>query len=103
MLGNLAAAAQALQKVSQNTTQAPPMAAPQQNTYSYSPTRTNMNELQEQIRTKRKALGWSQRELAARCNMSQGTITRAERHGWISLTCLIRIALALNEKLIISN
>ena len=60
---------------------------------------TAMKKIQIQIKTLRQAKGWSQRTLAYHSGMSQGTITRAERHGWISIHCLISIAQALGTEL----
>ena len=56
-------------------------------------------KLQELIRQERKNQKLSQRGLAQRAGCSQGTITRAERHLWISLHCLINIVKALGKEL----
>lgn len=69
----------------------------------YDQVRENMTDLQKQIKLKRVGLGWTQRQLAQACDMSQGTITRAEKHGWISLNCLIKISIALGEQLMINK
>ncbi len=61
----------------------------------------NKQELQRYLRHERRAQGLTQRQLASRCGMSQGTITRAERKGWVSLSCLMRIAEGLGQKVII--
>ena len=61
----------------------------------------NVDDLMSAIKTRRIALGWSQRELAIRSGMSQGTITRAECHGDISFRTTIRITIALGKQLII--
>lgn len=53
------------------------------------------------IKLERKNQHITQRELAARSGMSQGTITRAERHGYISINSLIRIVSGLGKKFII--
>ena len=62
----------------------------------------NKRELQTQIRNQRIAQGLTQRQLAVRCGMSQGTITRVERNCWVSLACLLRIAEGLNCKVTIT-
>jgi len=63
------------------------------------PLLTNIEKIQMQIKNKRIALGYSQRELASKIRMSQGTITRAERNGYISLSALLRIAGGLGEEI----
>src|ERR1035437_5485987 len=45
-----------------------------------------MLTLQEAIKAERKAQGLTQRQLARKSGMSQGTITRAECHGWVSIS-----------------
>ena len=76
---------------------APPLTVPQ-----------NFNHRQWQITTSaklktiRQSYGWSQRELAAKSNVSQATISRAEQNLWISLYTLNKvIEQGLNKKLII--
>lgn len=54
-------------------------------------------KLQESIKNERLAQNLTQRKLAHMANMSQASITRAERHGWISLWALLKIATALNK------
>lgn len=61
----------------------------------------NKQELQKYIRDERRAQGLTQRQLARKCGMSQGTITRAERNGWISFWCLMKIAGGLGRKVMI--
>ena len=46
-------------------------------------------KLQESIKNERLAQNLTQRKLAHMANMSQASITRAERRGWISLWALI--------------
>lgn len=111
MSTNLKAAAEALKKQSQPVPKGISTALkalnainqPQSNSNPYaSPVRSNMEEIQNGIKKERNSQGMTQRQLANKAGMSQGTITRAERHGWISLTCLFRIANALNKKLILN-
>ena len=59
----------------------------------------NKEKLQAAIKSERIAQGLTQRQLASKCNMSQGTITRAERNGWISFSCLMRIAQGLGKEI----
>ena len=56
-------------------------------------------KLQESIKNERLAQNLTQRKLAHMANMSQATITRAERHGWISFWALIKIANALGKEI----
>jgi len=56
-------------------------------------------KLQEAIKKERLNQGLTQRKLARMSNMSQATITRAERHGWISFWALIKIANALGKEI----
>lgn len=63
----------------------------------------NMKKLQEQIKAERNTLGWTQKKLAYECGFSQGTITRAERNGWISIGCLLAITRALGKELTIAS
>lgn len=60
---------------------------------------TQRDKLCASIKTERGMQGLTQRQLASKANMSQGTITRAERHGDISFTCLLRIADALGKEI----
>ena len=62
-------------------------------------TRSIMNQLCADIKAERMNQGMTQRDLAHKCGMSQGTITRAERHGWISIWALLRIVDALGKKI----
>lgn len=58
-------------------------------------------KLMEMIRMERKNQHLTQRQLAQKAYTSQGTITRAERHGYVSLWTLITIVNGLGKKLII--
>jgi ribosome-binding protein aMBF1 (putative translation factor) len=62
----------------------------------------NESELKDQIRTERKAQGLSQRALAIKIGSSQGTITRAECNGCVSITTIYKIAAGLGKKLTLS-
>ena len=62
----------------------------------------NKEKLQVVIKSERIAQGLTQRQLATKCNLSQGTITRAERNGWISFSCLLRIANGLGKEIILN-
>lgn len=59
----------------------------------------NWKNIQEELLKERLAQGLTQREVATKASMSQATVTRAERHMQISLSCLMRIAAALNKKI----
>lgn len=72
-----------------NTTPTPTQTA-------YTP--NNWEILQSELRAIRHSSGMTQRQLARKVGCSQGTITRAENHGWISLGTLIRIAEGLGCK-----
>ena len=111
MNNNLMAAANALKQL--NDPQAARPIYTQINIPTYQPQSVNMSALyqartdnmdilRKQIRTLRQAAGMSQRELARLSGMSQGTITRAECHGWCSIDCFMKIAFALNKQLTIS-
>jgi len=56
-------------------------------------------KLQESIRNERLSQNLTQRKLAHMASMSQSSITRAEKHGWISLWALLKIASALNKQI----
>ena len=68
-------------------------------TTTTSPATQNMEKIKAQIKAERIALGWSQRDLADKAGMSQGTITRAEKYGWISIWALLRITNALGKEI----
>lgn len=61
-------------------------------------TPNNWEILQSELRSLRHQSGMTQRQLAHKVGCSQGTITRAENNGWISLGTLIRIAKGLGCK-----
>lgn len=71
----------------------------QHNGYSWL---TQIGKLQTAIKVGRAAKGWTQRDLAKASGMSQGTITRMERHGWTSLNAFMQVAHALGKELIIT-
>lgn len=91
----VAAAMAALQAINQpaQAVQAPP---------AIDPIRLNMEKIQTSMRTERLTQALTQRELAIKANMSQGSITRAERHGWVSINCILKIANALGKELILN-
>ncbi len=112
MSNNLKAAAAALKKQSQPTPKGvvaamaalhainQPKQTPQ--TTAINPIRLNMDEIKDSVRMERRNQNLTQRELARKANMSQGSITRAERHGWVSINCLLKISNALGKKLILN-
>lgn len=57
---------------------------------------------QDAIKAKRKAKTMTQRELARKAGMSQGTVTRAEVHGWVSIWTMLRLLDALDAKITIT-
>ena len=59
------------------------------------------DNLKQIVKQERKAQGLTQRQLATMANMSQGSITRAEKHGWVSYYAWIKIAHALGKQLTI--
>ena len=63
----------------------------------YPPTNGIMKVLQAAIISERKAQRLTQRQLAKMAHMSQGTITRAEVHGWVSMNTMFRIVEALGQ------
>ena len=54
-----------------------------------------MDTLKTNFRQRRKALGYTQPELATRSGVSLGSLKRFERFGQISLESLLKLALAL--------
>jgi len=96
-MSNLQAAKDALQR---KNTAPPPEPEPEPIPTVQINSRTGVRDaLRISLKEERNKLGWSQRKLAAKAGLSQGTITRAERHMWISIGCLIRIVDALGKKL----
>ena len=60
------------------------------------PTPSEMMEtLKTKFRQRRKALGYTQSELASRSGVSLGSLKRFERFGHISLESLLKLALVL--------
>ena len=60
------------------------------------PTPSEMMEtLKTKFRQRRKALGYTQSELASRSGVSLGSLKRFERFGQISLESLLKLALVL--------
>jgi DNA-binding XRE family transcriptional regulator len=56
-----------------------------------------MQLLQKAIIAERKSQGLTQRQLAYKAGISQGTITRAEQHGYVSIWMMLRIIDALGK------
>jgi len=54
-----------------------------------------MQELKAKFREQRKALGYTQNELATRAGVSLGSLKRFERSGQIALESLLKLALVL--------
>jgi len=54
-----------------------------------------MQELSTRFRTRRKTLGFSQKELATRSGVSLGSLKRFEQSGEISLESLLKLAVIL--------
>ena len=54
-----------------------------------------MEHLKINFRKRRKALGYTQEELAIRSGVSLGTLKRFERTGYISLESLLKLAFVL--------
>ena len=54
-----------------------------------------MENLKTNFRKRRKALGYTQEELATRSDVSLGSLKRFERTGQISLESLLKLALVL--------
>ncbi len=54
-----------------------------------------MENIKTNFRKRRKALGYTQEELAIRSGVSLGTLKRFERTGYISLESLLKLALVL--------
>lgn len=102
-MSNLAAAAQAL-KNKPTVHSSPPSGNTQPTqTYGFQPVKnTIMQEFQTAIKLKRKAQGLTQRALARKINLSQGTITRAEVHGYVSIWTMFRIIDGLGGKITIT-
>jgi DNA-binding XRE family transcriptional regulator len=69
---------------------------------SVSPSRTAMQNIQATIKAERKAQQLTQRQLASKAGMSQASITRLERHGWVSIYTMIRVIDALGKQLTIA-
>jgi ribosome-binding protein aMBF1 (putative translation factor) len=95
---------QTAQQVGQNIAQAVnnAYAAMTPPTVSVSPSRTAMQNIQAAIKAERKAQQLTQRQLASKAGMSQASITRLERHGWVSIYTMIRVIDALGKQLTIA-
>jgi len=58
----------------------------------------SVDSIKASLKAERKNQGLTQRELARRAGVSQGTVTRAESQLWVSLTRLMKIAAALGKE-----
>ena len=63
------------------------------------PAKLNMKRIQASLKAERVSQKLTQRDLAKKANMSQGSIARAEKNGWISITTLLRIANTLGKEI----
>lgn len=104
MSNNLFAAAQALREKTNNQNNPQTIPVNTANIYPNYPYPNQsvpqqgiMKILQTAIISERKAQKLTQRQLAKMAHMSQGTITRAEVHGWVSLNTMFRIVEALGQ------
>lgn len=61
-----------------------------------------ITRLQAEIRAERQKQKLTQRQLAAKAGMSQGTITRVECNMWVSLRTLVRVIDALGKQITIT-
>ena len=97
-MSNLAAAANALKARTNQINQNTPSPTTNSTAIYPPPKRTGiMGILQTAIISERKAQKLTQRQLAKMAHMSQGTITRAEVHGWVSMNTMFRIVEALGQ------
>ena len=65
-------------------------------------TRGNLTKLMNEIKTERMKQGLTQRQLASMASMSQGSVTRIERHGYMSVWALLKITNALGKEIILN-
>ena len=66
-----------------------------------SPSQKILTKLQQEIKQERLNQNLTQRQLAYNAGLSQATITRAERHGWVSLFTMLKIISTLKKSLTI--
>ena len=97
-MSNLSDAIEALKELEIPIPTTPEPTVTQQTQNPATSIRGMSDNIQNNIRTYRKQQGLTQKELGRKCNLSQGTITRAERHMYISLWCLLRIAEGLGKR-----
>ena len=71
----------------------------QQYPIHYTTVNQKMADLCQKLKDERMKQGINQRELARRSGYSQGTITRAETRGWISISALLAITAALDKEI----
>jgi len=88
------------QKIAKKTTtkSTPPISQ----VYSIPSTDILLDNLRKAVKLERNNQGLTQREIANKAHLSQATITRAERHMWISIYSLLKIIKALNKELILN-
>ena len=60
---------------------------------------TNVQAMGKQLQAARLAKKWTQRQLAQATGISQGTVTRMEKHGWVSLHMMFRMAHSLGKQI----
>lgn len=92
-MSNLEEAIKALQNNTNTSIQNPPFTINQKYIWG-GPIAENLRKM---IREERKKQGLSQRALALKAGISQGTITRAETRLWVSLGGLLKIITALDK------
>jgi len=97
-MNNLKLAKQALQNQLKIELTPQPTPAPPISSWSQWTEAKNLGQL---IRKERKAQALTQRNLAYKAGMSQASVTRAEKHGWVSISAWIKLAHALNKQLTI--
>ena len=103
-MSNLHAAAQALREKT-NAQNNPNTIGNSANVYqpqTQGSRNATMQIFQSALKTKRAAKCITQRELALKAGMSQGTVTRAEVHGWVSIWTMLRLLDALDAKITIT-
>jgi len=102
-MSNLSAAKQAIQAGQSTVAATNPVNTVNAGYIYVNPKQTAMDRIKHSIKRERQLKGWTQRDLARESKYSQGTITRAEKHGWISINALISIAEALGKHIDLTN
>ena len=62
----------------------------------------NKQKLLAMIKSERISQNLTQKQLADKCDLSQSTISKSEKSGWISFSCLLKIATGLGREIIIN-